>query len=113
MVGPGNSNARTHGAYAADVDQAAQERLPGLPAYLGQPMFHEAVAIAKRRMVMAERLGVWVAGMSEHEQITPTRPGSSSPSEISRQHDETALRALAALGLTPASAARFGRALED
>jgi hypothetical protein len=62
---------------------------------------------------MAERIGLWVAAMPEEQQITPTRPGSSSPAEISRQHDLAALNALGSLGLTPQSSARFGRSLED
>ena len=113
LVGPGNVSAVRHGAHAADVGQAAAERLPGLPAYLEQPQFAEAVQIARRRVVMAERIGSWVTAMPEQEQITPTKAGSATPAEISRQQDTAALNALSSLGLTPQSSARWGRGLEE
>jgi hypothetical protein len=113
MIGPGNSNSRKHGAHGGDVDQAAASRLPGLPAYLEQPQFAESVAIARRRVVMAQRIGEWVAAMPEDEALTPSKAGSSSPAEVARQQDLSALNALASLGLTPQSSARWGRALAE
>jgi hypothetical protein len=113
LVGRGNGNARKHGGHAGDVDGEAQSRLPGMPDYLSRPVFAEAVAIAKRRVVMAERIGLWVAALSEGEATTPAKAGSSSPAEISRQHDLAALNALGALGLTPQASARWGRGLEE
>ena len=107
------TNSREHGAHSADIGVAAAERLPDLPAYLDAAMFREAVAIVRRRVIMAERVGVWVGGLTEAEATTPSKAGSSSPAEISRQQDLAALNGLAALGLTPGAMARFGRLLEE
>jgi hypothetical protein len=62
---------------------------------------------------MASRIGRWVAAMPEDEALTPAKAGSSSPAEISRMQDLSALASLENLGLTPRSAARWGRALEE
>jgi hypothetical protein len=113
LVGPGNTASLKHGAHRADVTEAAARRLPDLPAYLERPAFAETVAIARRRVVMAQRIGEWVAAMPEDEALTPAKAGSSSPAEISRQQDLSALSALAALGLTPQASARWGRGLEE
>ena len=56
LVGPGNVSAVRHGAHSADLDEAAAERLPGLPAYLEQARFREAIALARRRVLMAEQM---------------------------------------------------------
>jgi hypothetical protein len=113
LVGPSNTSAVKHGAHAGDLNEAAAERLPGLPQYLLQEQFLEAVSICRRRVVMAQRIGEWVAAMPEDEAITPAKAGSSSPAEISRQQDTAALNALSALGLTPQASARWGRSLEE
>jgi len=114
LYGLGNQAARKHGAHAADVDGAAAGRLadPGLPDYLRLPVFAEAAAVAFRRVEQAARIGEWVASLPVEVAMTPVKAGSSAPAEIARMQDQTALAALSALGLTPASAARFARALE-
>jgi hypothetical protein len=115
LFGPANQAARTHGAWARDLDAAVTERLadPDLPDYIRLPVFAPAAAIALRRVERAARIGEWVASLPEAEQLTPRRAGSSAPAEVSRLMDDSALRALATLGLTPQSAARFARQLDQ
>jgi hypothetical protein len=113
MVGPGNQNSRRHGVYSADLELAVRERLAALPTYLQAEAFADATAIVFRRVERAQRLGEWVQGLSEEEAVTPRKAGSSSPEEISRHADDSALRGLSVLGLVPASAARFAAKLEQ
>jgi hypothetical protein len=64
-----------------------------------------------RRVERAARRGVWVRDMGEEAACTPRRAGGSTPEEISRHADDSALRGLSALGLTPQSAAKFAAGL--
>lgn len=114
LVGRGNVSAVKHNGYGRDLDAAALARLESaeLPGYLSLPQFRDSLDIAFRRVEQAQRIGAWVGTLSEAEATTPAKAGSSSPAEISRQHDATAMAALAALGLTPASAAKIAKRLE-
>ncbi len=115
LVGPGNQAARKHGAYASDLDAAAAARLreAGMPEYLSSPQFADALEVVRRRVEAAQRIGRWVAGLSDEEQMTPLKAGSSAPAEVARLSDDSALRALSSLGLTPRSAVAFGRKLSE
>ena len=102
-----------HGADASDVDDAVAERLESLPQYLTAAAFRDAAQVVFRRVERAARLGAWVQGMGEESACTPRKAGGSTPEEISRHADDSALRGLAQLGLTPASAAKFAARLEQ
>jgi hypothetical protein len=104
-----------HGAWASDVPAAVEERLadPALPDYVRLPVFRPVAEIALRRVERAARFGQWLGELSPDEASTPRRAGSSSPEEIGRHLDDSAIRALGQLGLTPSAMAKFGRMLEE
>jgi hypothetical protein len=108
----GNANARRHGAFSRDLETAVEARLAELPAYLRAAAFADAVQIVFRRVERAQRLGEWVGGLSEAEACTPRKAGGSSPEEISRHADDSALRGLNLLGMSPAAAAKSAHRLE-
>jgi hypothetical protein len=113
LVGAQNQAARKHGADAADLDEAVAGRIEALPQYLRAAAFSDAIEIVFRRVERSRRLGDWITGLTDEESCTPRRAGGSTPEEISRHADDSALRGLSQLGLTPAAAAKFGRMLEE
>lgn len=107
---PGNTVARRHGAFAADVEDAAVEMVDGLldvpsAEYLRDPIYLPSLWSWAVAEVRARRLAAYVVEQGELDEEGTPRPAL----EALRTWETRASNERDRLGLSPLSRARLGR----
>lgn len=107
---PGHQISRRHGAFAADVEDAAValvDELLDVPsaAYLADPVYRPSLRSWAVAEVRCRRLATWIAARGELDKDGSPRPAL----EALRTWETRASNERDRLGLSPLSRARLGR----